>query len=126
MHLISTILSLALVLVAPGLCKGGVLVHPCDDEHSNSTDHDNHHEKDGGCGHEDGCAQDPCSLALRTTPTNRVSAALHGDGFDATPAACLFDAVRLPLPDLDAPTADGSPPARLASAQPDRCLPLLI
>lgn len=126
MHSVSAILSLALVLVAPGLCRGGLLVHPCDDDHAGSTTHERHNEKDGGCGHEEGCAQDPCSFAVRMTPSSRVSTALHGDGIDAVPLICLPKSIRMSPPDPVTFRCDGPPHFDLSSPQFERCLPLLI
>lgn len=125
MHSISALLSLALVLVAPGLCRGGLLVHPCDDEHETSTPHDSHHEKEGGCGHEDGCALDPCSLAARTTPSTRVSVDLHDTGVDAMPV-CLYWIMGDFAPDPVTLNPDQSPPVDVTSPQRDRCALLLI
>lgn len=125
MHLMSTILSLVLVLVAPGLCRGGLLVHPCDDGHANSTPHDSHQDQEGGCGHEDGCALDPCSLAVRTTPSTRVSVDLHGDSVDAIP---LYVAPTISgfAPDHVTFRPHHSPPAGLTSPHRGRCALLLI
>ena len=126
MHSVSALLSLALVLVAPGLCRGGLLVHPCDDEHAPSTPHDSHHEKEGGCGHEDGCALDPCSLAVRTTPSSRISADLNGDSMHLVPPVCHFETtISLALEQLTF-RPDQSPSAGLTSPQRERCPLLLI
>ncbi len=72
MRTLSFILMFTISLGVPMLCKGGILQHPCDESHTGTSSHheDEHHDdqsNDGGCGHEDGCAADPCSLVIRTS-----------------------------------------------------------
>ena len=43
-------------VVMPSLCSGGVLLHPCECNHSEDADH----EEKEGCKHESDCATDPC------------------------------------------------------------------
>ena len=38
-------------------------MHPCDKSHSHRTPHQDH-QQDGDCGHEEGCAADPCSMIV--------------------------------------------------------------
>jgi len=127
MRSLPLIISLTLAMVAPSLCKGGLLVHPCDATHSDtSSDHDGHNEKDGGCGHEEGCAADPCTFAVKSTSGPRVSSvALDGledvAVFATAAQPTSLNAIVFSCPgDLSSFTFSLSPP------ECGVCLPLLI
>lgn len=126
MRALSLVLMLTLALGAPTLCKGGVLQHPCDESHSNSPSHHDDSPKDGGCGHEDGCAGDPCSLVIRPTTCSKSSTTADDTLVLLTFVALSEDSHYQVCPDLGdligRPCADfePSPPA----ARP--ALPLLI
>lgn len=45
------------LVVMPGLCSGGLLLHPCECGHSEESGEDE-------CGHEAECASDPCGVVI--------------------------------------------------------------
>lgn len=47
---------------APTLCAAGLIVHACDPACEPASPEDGHHGQEGGCGHESGCASDPCTF----------------------------------------------------------------
>jgi len=91
MRTLSLILMFILAVGAPMLCKGGLLQHPCDESHNNSLPHQDSESEDGGCGHEDGCASDPCSLAMRPTTNTKSTTISDGTQFVLTLVALWDD-----------------------------------
>lgn len=126
MRFVPTIVSLIIALAAPTLCRGGLLVHPCDDEHSSSHNDGNHNEQDGGCGHEEGCAADPCSLVARIGSTSRISSSMdYGPGIEQADAT-LVAPIRISSDDFGPSYISWLITAVLAPPEQSRCLPLLI
>jgi len=99
MRPLSLILMFTLSLGVPMLCKGGVLQHPCDESHTGSSSHHDDQPKDGGCGHEDGCAADPCSMVIRPT-TSKSTLSSDNSLIILTLVALSDDSRLIDCPDL--------------------------
>jgi hypothetical protein len=114
-------LLIGVLIAGPALCAGGWLTHPCESD-GTSTHAPHHSDRDGeGCGHEEDCASDPCSLSTlpptppvtehQTASGNSLVAAAHLPPMADDPAAMSGSLSRsapracphIPFPPSDTP-----------------------